>query len=135
MKLKKIFIAFVVATLSGFVYADDYSHITFVTSDCLQSIESSNLVMTVSGNNLVATNGTTTLTLSLSQLQKMYFSDSEGVYTNLQLTEENQTITEVFTLDGRSIGTFQSLREAVIGLNKGSYILRQGQNTQKIILQ
>lgn len=135
MKLKKIFIAFVVATLSGFVYADDYSHITFVTSDGLQSIESSNLVMTVSGNNLVATNGTTTLTLSLSQLQKMYFSDSEGVYTSLQLTEENQTITEVFTLDGRNIGTFQSLREAVIGLNKGSYILRQGQNTQKIILQ
>jgi hypothetical protein len=64
------------------LYADDYGYLTFQTSDGQQqSISVSNLKLKVSGGSLVVTNGSASTTFTLTNLSKMYFSNTTGIST------------------------------------------------------
>lgn len=54
-----------------------YKTMTFSTAASEKSIALDNLEMTLSGSNLVITNGADNLSFALTDLQKMYFSDAE----------------------------------------------------------
>ncbi len=134
--MKKILLTFAVVLCAMFSFAGDYDYITFITSEGSQQIASTDLVMTISGSNLVADNGYSNLTITLSKLQKMYFSDkSGGTYTGLDTDELNQNESvHVFTIEGKNIGSYAGINTAALNLPQGSYIIRQKSNSIKIIV-
>lgn len=133
--MKKTLLTFAIALCTSFSFAGDYDYITFITSDGSQHIASAGLMMTISGSNLVADNGTSNLTITLSKLQKMYFSDENGIYTGLETNGFNEDASVlVFTIDGKNIGSYDNIHSAVVGLAAGTYIVRQNTNSIKIII-
>lgn len=133
--MKKVLILLVIAICSICAYAGSYDYVTFITSDGTQQIASSGLTMTISGSNLIADNGTTSLTLSLASLQKMYFSDENGIYSGLNQTAfDNNAEVIVSSLEGKTIGRFENMRTAVSFLTSGTYIVTQNTNSIKILV-
>lgn len=133
--MRKLFISLAIVICSGVVHAGNYDYVTFITSNGSQQIESADLVMTVSGTNLVVTNGTSSLTLPLASLQKMYFSDIDGTYTGLNQTVfDNETAVIVSSFDGIVIGQFDNITQAVRSIPAGTYIVSQQNNSIKILV-
>ena len=70
----------VMLAFCGRLGAQTYDYLTFQTSDgALHSIKTSGLVITFSDGQMKATAGSENLSLSLTELTKMYFSDTNGV--------------------------------------------------------
>lgn len=117
-------------------YADTYSCLTFVTSAGSERISVSNLVLTVENTTLKVTNGEQTLSFNLSELQTMYFSGA-GSSTSLEITAalSADAETAVYGLAGQAVGQYSSLREAVTSLQPGAYILRQGSQSEQILIR
>lgn len=117
--------------------ADDYSYLTFQTSDGqAQSVASASLVITFANGNLVATdnNGATT-TLPLASLSKMYFSsESTGIDAPSSSIPTDEHV-EVFTLAGISLGQYENLQQAETTLAKGIYVVKSPSQTLKIVVK
>lgn len=133
--MKKFLSLFVSVICSLCIYAGEYDYITFITADGSQQIAAANLEMTVSNGNLLADNGATQLSLPLAKLQKMYFSDASGEFTGIDLTEFNSdAAVTVFSPEGKQIGSFYDMATAARSLDKGTYIVRQNNNSIKILV-
>ena len=132
----KKFLSALILILCGLnLHAGEYDYLTFITSAGSQQIESADLVMTISGSNLIADNGKTKLTLALAEVQKMYFSDESGIYTDLENTSfDNDATVSVFNLEGKHIGKYANMSDAVRALSQGTYIVRQNANSLKILV-
>ena len=133
--MRKIKLLLVILLCSLYVHAEGYEYMTFLTSDGTKQIAVTNLTMTISGTNLVADNGTTSLTLPLSTVQTMLFSDANGNYTDLNQTSFNPDgKVSVFNLEGKSFGLYESLNQAISSLSSGTYIIQQDANSFKIMV-
>ena len=72
---KAVMILAVMLAFCGRLGAQTYDYLTFQTSDgALHSIKTSGLVITFSDGQMKATAGSENLSLSLTELTKMYFS-------------------------------------------------------------
>ena len=102
--MKKLLMTTMLAALTTGLQAADYQYLVFTTSDGQQAVAATDLTLTVSGTNLVASSGTTTLaTIPLSILTQMEFSNSEttGISTLTTNTLNIDEATEVYDLNGR----------------------------------
>jgi hypothetical protein len=116
-------------------HADDYPYLTFETQDgTTQSVAVSGLTLTIADGNLVAANGTQTLTLALSDLTKMYFASEATSIDELTSKLPADGVAEVFTLAGVSLGhsTLSTLRST---LNAGVYIIKVNGQTLKVMVK
>jgi hypothetical protein len=86
----------------------------------------------VNGTSLVVTNGDGTQTFTLSDLSKMYFSQTAGIN---DIRDDNGQAVEVFHLSGQRVGSFIDLRSARQQLEKGIYIVKSNGQTSKISIQ
>lgn len=116
----------------GTVMADEYNYLTFTKSDgTASSINISNLKLSVSGSNIIATNGSETLTLTLADLAKMAFTESSTAISAVTTDSTNESV-EVFSITGAHIGTFANADEARGQLKTGVYILKSKSLTSKL---
>ncbi len=133
--MKRLFLLTVIIVGSLCLSAGNYDYMAFVTDSGIERITSANLVMTIQGNNLVANNGTNSLTIALTNLQKMYFCDENGIYNDLNIVSDTDMApVAVYSTDGKHIGSFSTMTDAVLTLSKGTYIVTRNNQSTKILV-
>ena len=135
--MKRLFIIFILcAAFSLSIQAGDYTYLAFRCNDGTEiSLSVSNLKITFSNGQLVAVNSETNQTFSLSDLNKMYFTNS--AITNIEevLPTDLDTEVEIFTTSGVIKGRYNNLYQARQTLSKGVYIVKQSEKTYKIAVK
>ena len=135
--MKRLFIIFILcAAFSLSIQASDYTYLAFRCNDGTEiSLSVGNLKITFSNGQLVAVNSETNQTFSLSDLNKMYFTNS--AITNIEevLPTDLDTEVEIFTTSGVSKGRYNNLNQARQTLTKGVYIVKQSEKTYKIAVK
>lgn len=124
MKKTLLLLVMMIGTLS--VQAEDYSYLTFETTDGYKvSVSVSGLSISISGTTLTAGSQTFTLT----NLSKMYFSTSDETSTGInQITSADlDEATEIYDLRGVLVRKDQARR--------GVYIVKTKNGTFKINLK
>lgn len=137
MCMKRLLITLVISAAFGHsVQAGDFTYLTFRSIDGTEiSFSVSQLKITFSNGQLVAENSETNQTISLSDLNKMYFTNS--AVTNIEEAQpvEGEADVEIFTTAGVSMGRFSSLNQAKQALSMGVYIVKQSDRTYKIAIK
>ena len=96
------------------------------------SVAVDDLTIAVSGTQLVVTSSSGTQTFALSDLSKMYFSQTAGI---ADIAADKAQTLEVYNLSGQKLGTYESLDHARQQLEKGIYLVKANGKTSKISIQ
>lgn len=136
MKSPAIITAMLIAgTLT--VQADDtYQYLTIEKNDGTSlSLTAVGLTISYNETTLTATNGSETATLTLSELSRMYFSNTKETVgiSDINALEPDVTAT-VYDLRGHLIaeGALSAIKER---LRKGVYLVKQNERTAKIVVK
>ena len=136
MKSPAIITAMLIAgTLT--VQADDtYQYLTIEKNDGTSlSLTAVGLTISYNETTLTATNGSETATLTLSELSRMYFSNTKETVgiSDINALEPDVTAT-VYDLRGHLIaeGAPSAIKER---LRKGVYLVKQNERTAKIVVK
>jgi hypothetical protein len=123
MKKFFLFLTILVGTLTA--QAEDYTYLTFETTDGAKaSVAVADLTLTISGTTLTA--GTQSFTLS--NLSKMYFSNTDettGIEAITSATLDEDT--DIYDLQGHKVTKAQ--------MQKGVYIVKTKNRTYKIVMK
>lgn len=115
--------------------AYDYPYLTFQNQDgSEQSVAVESLVLTVADGQLTLTNAENTLSLTLSDLAKMYFAENPTGIEEVTAAGTKGAV-DVYTLSGVRVGHFASTAEAKTALGNGVYVVKSNSETQKIAIQ
>ena len=108
--------------------ATDYQYLTIEKNDgTALSLTAVGLNITYTGTQLTATNGYETTTFSLSEISRMYFSNTKET-TGIETTvAEIAKDAEVYDLNGR--------RVLASNLQKGVYIVKENGKTRKVTIK
>lgn len=117
------------------VRASDYKSLVFQDNSGTTAIDLSSLVITVADGKLIATNTTGTVTFTLSDLTKMYFSNDEATGIKQAETTGEASLVQVYDIAGRSMGSFDTLTAAKAQLRQGVYVIKQDNKTYKIVVR
>lgn len=120
--MKKLFLASIFASVAVTAYADD-ALMVFKTSDgAIHSIGSSALEIHFADGNMLASNGSQSLTLPLADLKSMEFGNLSTVISDMAAMPEGMV--SVTALDGAVCGKFDSVKEAAATLGSGVYVVK-----------
>ena len=137
--MKKITaITIVLVSLFITAQADDYAYpyLAFVnTAGNVETLAVDDLQITFADGQLVVVNATTSKTYTLTDMAKMYFSETEETTTDIQgaslMNNEERTTNnsvEVYDLQGRKISGNSHLSP----LKPGIYVVRKNGQTNKV---
>ena len=117
--MKKFLILGLLSILSIGMRASDYKYLLFTLTDgTTQSIDATGASISFSNGTLTATNGVSSLSIPLANLEKMAFSNEEGT-TGIE-TVDIETLSDehmsIYDLQGRSVSNGQ--------MRKGIYIVK-----------
>lgn len=131
--MNKLFACAAMAALSLTAYADENaSDLIFLFQDgSQQTIGSQNLEMTISDGAIQADNGSMSLLIPLSDLQKFYFSATTGI-SCLTQPVSNWTL---YDLEGKPAGKFDDLKSCQGQLAPGVYVAKCATSTIKIAIK
>ena len=123
--MKKNFLLFIMLIGSMALHAENYSYLTFETTDGAKvSVSVASLTITISGTTLTAGGHLFTL----SNLSKMYFSNSNESTGIESLTiVDGDDITEIYDLKGSKVSKDQ--------MHKGVYVVKSKNGTHKITVR
>lgn len=126
MKLPTLMTLLLSGTLAA--QAADYQYLTIEKNDgTAHSLTAMGLSITYTDTQLTATNGSETATFTLSEVSRMYFSNTKEA-TGIETTvAENGNSAEVYDLNGRRVTTGN--------LQKGVYIVKENGKTRKITVK
>ena len=116
--------------------ADNFTYLTIEKTDgTAQSLTAVGLNLSYSGGNLIATNGTESATIALTEVSRMYFSNEQAattgistVNTNTQQPTPNTLPDGIYNLQGHRVAEL-SQRST---LRKGIYIIVENAQSKKI---
>lgn len=132
MKLT-ILLSALTLTLLAHAQNNDYPYLTFQTADGnVKSIAIESLRLTFSNGLLVATNGEGSQTYTLTDLSKMFFSQTPTAIAHPNMDRVDSAEAEVFTMTGVSMGTFADEQVARASLPAGLYVIRSKDRTYKM---
>ena len=116
--------------------AADYPYLVFTnTGGTTTVLGVANLTLTVSGNSLEVSNTEGTTTFVLTELANMQFSkDGSTILAVDQVLDAEQPVS-VYSMTGVLLGTYNSLTEGVEALCAGAYVIKQGKNSQTIVVK
>ena len=123
--MKKFFLLLTILVGTLTAQAEDYTYLTFETTDGAKaSVAVADLTLTISGTTLTA--GTQSFTLS--NLSKMYFSNTDettGIEAITSATLDEDT--DIYDLQGHKVTKAQ--------MQKGVYIVKTKNRTYKIVMK
>jgi len=115
--------------------AGEYNYLVFTNTDgTTTAMTVTGLTLTVNGSVLQVTNGTDNVGFTLTDLASMQFSTADTLTAIPTVLNADKPV-HMYTPTGVCLGLFPSLKQAAAVLNKGAYIVTDGSNSQKIILQ
>ena len=125
---KRIIILSLLAAISGQILAEEYGFMVFTLNDgSTQSIPAKELSMSFTGGNLTAKSGTSTLTIPLTDLKSMVFSNDEASGIGQVDSKTTDNVTGIYNLQGHKVS-----KEL---LRKGVYMVKTQNGTHKMTIK
>ena len=119
-----------------FAQAADYPYLVFTNTAGTTTVMSVlSLTMTVSGTSLQVTNQEGTETFTLTDLTNMQFSKDGSTVMALENVLDADRAVEVVSMTGVPLGAYETLRQAAAFLPVGAYVIKQGVNTQTVVIR
>lgn len=132
--MKKVFLLLAVCT-TMMTHASTYNYLVFTNTEGTNTAFSvKDLTLKVEGSDLLITNADGTISLLLTALKSMQFSE-DGTLTALENVLDADAPVQVFSVSGTSLGVYSSLMEAAQTLNAGAYVISNGSVTQTIVVK
>lgn len=133
--MKKFLIPTMALMLAMSASAETYPYLSFQTVDgSVVSLKSSNLNLTIEDGKLVVQNDEGSNKFVLTDLARMFFSQStETAITNLN-TDVNSTL-QVYTTSGVFLGGFDSERSLRRSVPSGIYVVKTNGRTLKMAVK
>ncbi|MBQ6731833.1 MAG: hypothetical protein IJR06_01795 [Paludibacteraceae bacterium] len=133
--MRRFAIALLLTAFISSASAYDYPYLVFQNSDFTEtavSVES--LTLSISGDQIIATNNDGTQSFTLSNLNKMEFSTTTTNVTE-NTTDESDPHVEIYNLTGIHLGGFDNIDSATASLQRGIYIVKGVSETYKIAVR
>jgi len=92
------------------------------------------LTLKVEGSDLLITNAEGTVSMLLTAMKSMQFSE-DGTVSAVENILNADTPLQVFSVSGTSLGVYSSLMEAAQTLNAGAYVISNGCVTQTVVIK
>ena len=132
--MKKVFLLLAVC-LAMMTHASTYNYLVFTNTEGTNTVFSvANLWLNVDGSDLQVTNADGTVSILLTALKSMQFSE-DGTVSAVENILNADTPLQVFSVSGTSLGVYSSLMEAAQSLNAGAYVISDGSVTQTIVVK
>ena len=116
-------------------HAGTYNYLVFTNqSGTATSFAVRNLTLQVNDSDLQVTNDDGTVNLVLTDLASMEFS-ADKIVTGVEGVLNADTPVQVYSVTGASLGTYNSMVEAAKCLQAGTYVISNGDQSQKIVVK
>lgn len=120
---------------AAFADGFEYNYLAFTNSNGVsQTVSVTDLTITFADGKLVAVNGDGTKQFVLTDLTKMYFTDTPTGISEVT-AEGNASQVEIYSVAGMFIGNYPNLAAAKSKLKAGVYVIRQKNKTTKIAIR
>ena len=134
--MKRSLFIWAVALCSVVAQAADYPYLVFTNTGGTSTVLSvSDMTLAVSGSSLQVTNTDGTTSFTLTGLATMQFSKDGSTLSALGRVLDAERPVTAFSMTGVSLGTFGDLMETARMLPAGAYVIKQGANTQTIVVK
>ena len=132
--MKKVFLLLAVCT-TMMTHASTYNYLVFTNTEGTNTAFSvKDLTLKVEGSDLLITNAEGTVSMLLTAMKSMQFSE-DGTVSAVENILNADTPVQVFSVSGTSLGVYGSLMEAAQTLNAGAYVISNGSVTQTIVVK
>ena len=132
--MKKVFLLLAVCT-AMMAHASTYNFLVFTNIEGTNTIFNvKDLTLKVEGSDLLITNAEGTVSMLLTAMKSMQFSE-DGTVSAVENILNADTPVQVFSVSGTSLGVYSSLMEAAQTLNAGAYVISNGSVTQTIVVK
>ena len=134
MPMKNLFLLLAL-DLAMMAHASTYNYLVFTNQAGITTAFSvNNLILKVEGSDLQVTNDEETVNLVLTELTSMQFSKDKTV-TGVQDILNADSPVQVYSVTGSLLGIYNSMVEAAKSLQPGTYVISNGDQSQKIVVQ
>ena len=132
--MKKVFLLLAVCT-TMMAHASTYNYLVFTNTEGTNTAFSvKDLTLKVEGSDLLITNAEGTVSMLLTAMKSMQFSE-DGTVSAVENILNADTPVQVFSVSGTSLGVYGSLMEAAQTLDAGAYVISNGSVTQTIVVK
>ena len=132
--MKKVFLLLAVCT-TMMAHASTYNYLVFTNTEGTKTAFSvKDLTLKVEGSDLLITNAEGTVSMLLTAMKSMQFSE-DGTVSAVENILNADTPVQVFSVSGTSLGVYSTLIEAAQTLNAGAYVISNGSVTQTIVVK
>ena len=132
--MKKVFLLLAVCT-TMMAHASTYNYLVFTNTEGTKTAFSvKDLTLKVEGSDLLITNAEGTVSMLLTAMKSMQFSE-DGTVSAVENILNADTPLQVFSVSGTSLGVYSSLMEAAQTLNAGAYVISNGSVTQTVVIK
>ena len=132
--MKKVFLLLAVCT-AMMAYASTYNYLVFTNTEGTNTVFSvANLWLNVDGSDLQVTNADGTVSILLTALKSMQFSE-DSIISAVENVLNADAAVQVYSVSGSLLGSYGSLIEAAQTLNAGAYVISNGSVTQTIVVK
>ena len=131
--MKKVFLLLAVCT-AMMAYASTYNYLVFTNTEGTNTVFSvANLWLNVDGSDLQVTNADGTVSILLTALKSMQFSE-DSIISAVENVLNADAAVQVYSVSGSLLGSYGSLIEAAQTLDAGAYVVSNGSVTQTIVV-
>lgn len=132
--MKNVFLLLALS-LGLMAHAGTYNYLVFTSkTGTTTAFEVSNLTLNVNGSELQVTNDAGTVNVVLTDLASMQFSEDKTA-TSVENILNADAPVQVYSVTGTVLGTYNSMVEAAKTLQTGTYVISNGDQSQKIIVK
>ena len=135
--MKRFLLVLMVIACAPVAFADDfeYNYLAFTNSSGVdQTVAVTDLKITFADGKLIAVNGDGTKQFELTDLTKMYFTDTPTGIADV-IVDGNASQVEIYSVAGVFVGKYPTLAAAKSVMKSGVYVIRQGNKTTKIAIK
>lgn len=116
-------------------HASTYNYLVFTNqAGATTAFSVDNLTLKVNGTDLQVTNDEGTVTLILSELASMQFSEEQTI-TGVENILHADAPVQVHSVTGVFMGTYNSMLDAAKCLNMGTYVISSGNQSQTVVIK
>jgi hypothetical protein len=132
--MKKVFLLLAVC-LAMMTHASTYNYLVFTNTEGTNTVFSvANLWLNVDGSDLQVTNADGTVSILLTALKSMQFSE-DSIISAVENVLNADAAVQVYSVSGSLLGSYGSLIEAAQTLDAGAYVVSNGSVTQTIVVK
>ena len=131
--MKKVFLLLAVC-LAMMTHASTYNYLVFTNTEGTNTVFSvENLWLNVDGSDLQVTNADGTVSILLTALKSMQFSEDSIISAVENLLNADAAV-QVYSVSGVQLGSYGSLIEAAQELHAGVYVISNGKVAQTVVI-